>query len=80
MCCNISHKYIVNTFQENPARVVLEYDAASVYKVTEALASFGAVRVEKEASGAQHHPPGVPQVSHVPVSYTHLTLPTKLSV
>ncbi|KAK7462489.1 hypothetical protein BaRGS_00038458 [Batillaria attramentaria] len=37
---------------ENPARVVLQYDAASVYNVTEALASFGSVLVEKEpASG-----------------------------
>ena len=56
------------TFQENPARVVLEYDATSVYKVMEALASFGSVRVEKEAPGprpaaaAQQPTPSGPQV------------------
>ncbi|KAK7103926.1 tripartite motif-containing protein 3-like [Littorina saxatilis] len=41
---------------ENPARVVLEYDATSVYKVTEALASFGSVHVEKEGSAPRPAP------------------------
>ncbi|KAL8615537.1 hypothetical protein ACOMHN_028200 [Nucella lapillus] len=45
---------------ENPSRVVLEYDAMSVYKVTEALASFGSVRVEKEGSPTRPLPPSQP--------------------
>lgn len=45
---------------ENPSHVVLEYDAMSVYKVTEALASFGSIRVEKEGSPTRPALPSLP--------------------
>ncbi|XP_076442324.1 uncharacterized protein LOC143281176 [Babylonia areolata] len=53
--------------QENPSRIVLEYDAMSVYKVTEALASFGSVRVVKgDDSSPRPAAPIQPPTGHQP--------------